>query len=248
MGPRELAAALADSVEEAEAVIDGLLHPRLARLVSDAWTAAVTAAGPIDETALRAIPATWDVGTAVVEIVADLYRQGAEHAQLAIGNAAADVLAAPVYDPAAQAYMAEATNRLAGIGDAVWSETRRVLAETLATPMGREDVKAGLERALSISEFRADTIARTELGGAANAGVAFVGDALAQLGVTSHKTWFAQRDPRTRDDHVDADGQTVPQAEPFVVGGYEMMRPLDPLGPAEQVINCRCTMMLVKPS
>jgi len=45
-------------------------------------------------------------------------------------------------------------------------------------------------------------------------------------------------------DHVKADGQTVPWGQPFDVGGFAMMYPHDPEGPPQEVINCRCTMLL----
>ena len=55
-------------------------------------------------------------------------------------------------------------------------------------------------------------------------------------------TWVSMRDERVRVNHWNADGQTVPVNEPFIVGGYKMMFPLDDsLGaPIEEIINCRC--------
>ena len=55
-------------------------------------------------------------------------------------------------------------------------------------------------------------------------------------------TWVSMRDERVRINHRHADGQTVPVNEPFIVGGYKMMFPLDDsLGaPIEEIINCRC--------
>lgn len=56
----------------------------------------------------------------------------------------------------------------------------------------------------------------------------------------THKTWRARHDDKTRLDHRDADGQTVPIGSAFTIGGWFMRYPHDPLGPAEEVINCRC--------
>lgn len=55
-------------------------------------------------------------------------------------------------------------------------------------------------------------------------------------------TWVSMRDENVRNNHWNADGQTVPVNEPFIVGGYKMMFPLDDsLGaPIEEIINCRC--------
>ena len=55
-------------------------------------------------------------------------------------------------------------------------------------------------------------------------------------------TWVSMRDEYVRVNHWNADGQTVPVNEPFIVGGYKMMFPLDDsLGaPIDEIINCRC--------
>jgi len=53
-------------------------------------------------------------------------------------------------------------------------------------------------------------------------------------------------DTRTRPDHVVADGQRVPVGSRFLVGGSELAFPGDPTGPANQTIQCRCTMLLVE--
>lgn len=60
------------------------------------------------------------------------------------------------------------------------------------------------------------------------------------LGITYDQTWTATDDPRTRETHAEADGQTVRQDESFTVGGVKMRFPKDPDGPPEEVINCRC--------
>ena len=50
------------------------------------------------------------------------------------------------------------------------------------------------------------------------------------------------RDGRTRDSHLDADGQEVDLDQPFEIGGYKMIQPGDmSLGaPISEVANCRC--------
>lgn len=85
----------------------------------------------------------------------------------------------------------------------------------------------------------AERIARTELIGAVNA------SSLAQVqGATtiSFKFWMATADGRTRDSHAEADGQTVPTDAAFEVGGARLEYPGDSSGPAEEVVNCRCTL------
>ena len=87
--------------------------------------------------------------------------------------------------------------------------------------------------------------ARTAVTGAQNAGRQESFDAAAQMGIELEKQWLATLDSRTRHDHAAADGQTVGEKDPFNIGGYDMMYPGDPSGPAHEVYNCRCTMIAV---
>lgn len=72
-----------------------------------------------------------------------------------------------------------------------------------------------------------------------------VGEQAEKLGFEVYKRWVATDDERTRPWHVEADGQEVPLNEPFIVGGEELMYPGDENGSAENVINCRCTMITI---
>lgn len=60
-----------------------------------------------------------------------------------------------------------------------------------------------------------------------------------ECGLVYEKRWIATNDSRTRESHVDIDGETVPLDEPFSNG---LMYPADPSGEPEEVFNCRCTM------
>lgn len=85
----------------------------------------------------------------------------------------------------------------------------------------------------------AERIARTEIISATNAA------SLAQVrgGTTiTYKLWQATNDSRTRNSHRDADNQTVKISEAFQVGGHSLDYPGDPAGPADEVIQCRCTL------
>jgi uncharacterized protein with gpF-like domain len=88
-------------------------------------------------------------------------------------------------------------------------------------------------------DYRSAMIARTEVISASNQGLIL---AARQGSVVTTKTWLSASDERTRDDHLDADGQTVPIDQPFDVGGEEMDAPGDPSASEENVINCRCIM------
>jgi uncharacterized protein with gpF-like domain len=105
-------------------------------------------------------------------------------------------------------------------------------------------------RGAGITDYRAEMIARTETGRAANIG-SMVGTAA--TGLVTMKEWIAARDNRTRRvprdkfDHYHMDGIKVAFDEKFNVktknGGFEpMLHPCDPSGSAGDVINCRCTL------
>jgi hypothetical protein len=107
-----------------------------------------------------------------------------------------------------------------------------------------------LLRTAGITDYRAEMIARTETGRAANIG-SMVGTA--STGLVTMKEWIAARDNRTRRvprdmfDHYHMDGIKVAYDEKFNVktknGGFEqMLHPCDPSGSAGDVINCRCTL------
>ena len=92
---------------------------------------------------------------------------------------------------------------------------------------------------------RAVLIARTETHQAANY-ANFTSLDVVNIPETT-KEWVAVNDARTRDDHSAANGQVVSKSGDFIVGGSVLRYPGDPLGPPQQVINCRCTFVVNVP-
>lgn len=89
-------------------------------------------------------------------------------------------------------------------------------------------------------------IARTETTRVQNSAKMDIGKEGQRLGFEMWKRWIATTDGRVRDDHLAMNGVEVPQDEPFVLpDGSKLMFPGDiSMGaPAEQVINCRCTVV-----
>lgn len=68
-------------------------------------------------------------------------------------------------------------------------------------------------------------------------------DALSFVGATAYKQWSCQM-IRSRDTHIDADGQQVGPGEFFDIGGYPCEFPGDPSLPPEESINCLCSVMV----
>lgn len=97
------------------------------------------------------------------------------------------------------------------------------------------------QRAKIDNVYRGVRIARTETVNASNYG-SLVG--AQSTGLPLDKVWLTTRDGRERDSHAEADGQKVDMNNgKFRVGGSVMNHPGDPAGGAEEVINCRCTII-----
>lgn len=97
--------------------------------------------------------------------------------------------------------------------------------------------KAVRGRIPALSGVRANVIARTETHSAAN----FAATSQAKdTGLDLQKEWIAASDERTRDSHIDADGQVVGMDAAFDVNGESLAYPGDPAGSAGNIINCRC--------
>lgn len=85
--------------------------------------------------------------------------------------------------------------------------------------------------------------ARTLITGSENRGRLDRYKDLESQGAIMHKIWIATADGRTRDWHIDIDGQEVPIDDVFIDGhGNELEYPGDPGAEPETVYNCRCSM------
>jgi hypothetical protein len=243
-------------ISEAADALVKVIMADLADVITAAWSRAtnphtytITAAG-WDPAALGPI-AAWTPPPQADAILTETFKDGGITAVVSAGmtspaaKLAGDAaLTGPVFDRAAEDYLSVASNRLVGIGDAAWNEARSTLTDAFGTGVPREQMKPLLQDVLDVTEHRADTIARTEVNMAANAGVQSWGSVLSDAGFVTTKVWFAMDDARTRPTHREADGQEVPLDEPFNVGGYDLDFPGDPNGPAEEVVNCRCTHLI----
>lgn len=84
--------------------------------------------------------------------------------------------------------------------------------------------------------------ARTAMTGAQNAGrIRAMNDNIKQ-GIVVRKVWIAVADDRTRDAHLELDGQTADVNEPFDSELGPIMYPGDPSADDANVWNCRCAL------
>lgn len=157
------------------------------------------------------------------------------------------VEATPLFDAAQSAWIAQfAARKVTMILGTTEEQAERLLQQTIAASVGLSEVEvarnirqAFQEVGGSLSTTRSRTIARTETHAAANTAEM---EAARATGLPMVKEWVSSQSERTRDDHLDANGQTVGLNDPFIVGGEPLMYPGDTIGSAEQVINCRCCM------
>lgn len=162
------------------------------------------------------------------------------------------------------AYLAQVRNRLVRVPNEVYDLLAGQMAQGVNLGEGLPKLTARVDNVLSTSQSerwpnRAVVVARTESMGARNAGRQDAFRAMAEEADEElEKIWLATSDSRTRRTHgkgyfvgeefvAGADGQRVPLDQPFSVGGFSLMFPGDPSGPPQEVIQCRCTMLLVEP-
>lgn len=120
-------------------------------------------------------------------------------------------------------------------------ETARGIADTvLRDAIERELPRSEMARLIrerfeEVSAAQAERLARTSGGAAFEAGQQ---DAYLASGIGSHQWLSARVGPDRRENHIGMDGETVRLGEMFSNG---LEYPLDPNGPASEVINCQCT-------
>jgi hypothetical protein len=153
----------------------------------------------------------------------------------------------------ATAYLAEVRNRLVRVPDEVFSLVAHQVATGVNLGEGIPELRARIDNILSTTASerwpnRATVIARTEAVGALNAGRAEAFRVVDEEDPDTiyERLWLSTDDHRTRSTHEEADGQRVPLNSPFIVGGFELAFPGDPSGPPQEIIQCRCTALLVE--
>lgn len=237
---------------EVEAEVAAAVTSGLRSIIVGAYEAfldSLTAAG--DLSAFDPVPALWAryVTVDLGDVWAGLYAGGSlsawvqASAKSPIPEGVASSWAAVVNDAAVD-YQRQAFNRIVGAGDSLWREVRDETANAIASGMTNEQLKDRLQDVTGYTEFRADTIGRTETIAAYNGGDLDGARALGEFGPVE-KVWLAAIDARTRETHADADGQVRPLDEPFEVGGVLMDRPHDPHAPPDETVNCRCVVELL---
>lgn len=150
--------------------------------------------------------------------------------------------------PYAQKFIASRANQLAGqVTDTTYGAIKDALAAGVQEGESIPQIADRVRNVFDVaSTSRSEMIARTEVNSAYGGSTRLAGDQLPQ-DVLGGYEWVSTRDARTRDDHAAADGQVIVQDATFDVGGEPLQYPGDPSGSADNVINCRCTLISLTP-
>ncbi|WP_020471479.1 phage minor head protein [Zavarzinella formosa] len=130
------------------------------------------------------------------------------------------------------------------IADTSEADVLAAISSGIEDGLGTAEIADDIQKVTGLSDWRAESIARTETHAAANyASVESVRQAEDRLGVRMLKEWLPTLDGRTRPAHAEMEGSDpIPMEDKFLVDGEEMDRPGDPAGSAENVISCRCVL------
>ena len=150
-------------------------------------------------------------------------------------------------------YLAGAKNRLAGVPDRVYAQVKSLAQQAIDAGDTNEELAGRIEELFSEEgvaswDGRGMVVARTEAIAAHNAGTYAGFLSMAEFDPQPwEKAWLSTEDTRTRPTHVKADQQRVPLASMFRVGRARLLYPGDPSGPPGEVIQCRCTLLMLEP-
>jgi hypothetical protein len=246
--PHALHAWLAEREEE----LGDLLAEGLGLLMAD-WGSSVlglSLTAALDPASFDKYNVAWNafVRGIVTEFLGGMYLAGGVSAFLA---SAADKMSpdaaslwSDVVNRNAVEYQLDAANKIVGMTDVAFGDVQKIVSDAVASGANIPELTKQLDAATNMGKTRSKTVARTEVVGAFNNGDFNGAIALGEFGPVE-KVWLATLDGRTRDSHAEVDMQVRLFSEPFDVGGDRMDYPHAPGGSAAEVVNCRCTTMML---
>ncbi len=140
----------------------------------------------------------------------------------------------------------KALKKAKGIAATTIGKIRKKIDAAITEGLGIPEIATLIRTVKKVSKARAVLIARTEVNASANyASLQSAKDVNRELGIPIDKEWVAVNDDRTRDTHSALDGVVVGFDENFDVNGYQAPAPHSDSLPAEELINCRCRIIVV---
>jgi hypothetical protein len=244
----------AERIDRAEAAIDDLLtrfYERQERVVlarlkgtkarqgTRHWRPAPAEAKALNVGAVIQ-PARWaaDIAGDAEEVVMRVWRQTADLAADDLG------LASPVGldSPIVRAAVVERVRRIMSSTEARARQVADVILDLDSTGADLDEIVTAVQGTYDQRQIWAATTAQTEATGLVNLSSLTTAQA---VGLRT-KEWLSSRDEKVRHTHSGVgggDGQVAPVGLPFVIGGFPLQYPGDPLGPPQETINCRCSML-----
>ena len=131
-----------------------------------------------------------------------------------------------------------AGNKLTGVTNETIRQVREQFIAGLVKNETPVEIRARLSKLPGFSRSRARTVAITEMGGTVNR---VRSTEYAAAGIEQHR-WVTSNDEKVRESHASVDLEVRSIGEAFSNG---LMRPHDPNGPADEVVNCRCGVVAV---
>jgi len=134
----------------------------------------------------------------------------------------------------------EAAQLVVGVNETTKRRIAATLTEGVADGENLASLSKRIRSVFDASPARARTIGRTESIKGYNFGTL---EGYSQSDVVDDKEWLATKDEVVRDTHAEVDGTVVGLQQNFQVGSSTLRYPGDPAGDAEEVVNCRCTIL-----
>lgn len=143
-----------------------------------------------------------------------------------------------------EAFAADFAERVRTIGPDTANRVISELSVGIGKGEGMDKLSKRITESFGVAKSNAARIARTETHGAAEMTTFKSAGAIANTGLELTKSWLATSDARTRPTHrrAEGDNDAIPLDQPFRVGEAELEYPGSD-GPADEVINCRCSVI-----
>ena len=148
-------------------------------------------------------------------------------------------ISTPIMDEAISSWIrAYGGLKITEITNTTMKDINKIVADGIEEGLSEREIGRLINAvAPSKSASRSQTIARTEVHSSSQ-GMSL--DVASATDIEMVKVWLTNVSDRTREEHIDADGQKRAISQSFDVGGEQLDYPGDPSGSAENTISCRC--------
>lgn len=154
-----------------------------------------------------------------------------------------------VRDARASEWWGTVENRIKGVGETIYNDLTDSLREGFDAGESPRKLADRVRHTLGVGVDRATVIARTEAAAVVNGADHSVAQELQASGVVTKRQWLATTvgpsAKRTRHTHRQANETEEDDEGYFTVGAARLSYPGDPAGPADEVINCRCSTLMI---